>query len=248
MPFDRLATGIDPDLIHWFDSLDSTMNEAARLAHAGAPSGTIVGADEQTRGLGRLGHAWHSEKDAGLYVSFLLRIQVAAADLPVVTLALGLAAAEAITKTAGVPCDLRWPNDVLAGGKKCCGILTQLHAGAIVAGIGINVNHTNFPEEISLQATSLRIVAGHAYSREALLGRLAAAINIFTCILVHDGKEAIFRLFENASSYARGRRVIVDDSMTGTTAGLDSNGFLILHKDDGVDTLVLAGGVRPFEE
>ncbi|HEY3741206.1 MAG TPA: biotin--[acetyl-CoA-carboxylase] ligase [Bryobacteraceae bacterium] len=246
MPFDILKTGLAPERVHWFPTIDSTMHEAARLAQAGVPSGTIVVADEQTSGLGRQGHSWHSQKDAGLYVTFVLRIPVAQGDLPVVTLALGLAAAEAITATAGVACDLRWPNDVLISGRKCCGILTQLHGSAVVAGIGINVNHDEFPDEIARLATSLRIETGKEHSREALLGNLAEAVDGFTGILVQDGKEALFRLFENASSYVRGRRVIVDDSIVGTTAGLDANGFLILRKDDGGDMQILAGGVRPF--
>jgi BirA family biotin operon repressor/biotin-[acetyl-CoA-carboxylase] ligase len=248
MPFDILKTGLDPACVHWFRSIDSTMHEAVRLAQAGAPSGTIVGVDEQTGGLGRQGHTWHSELDAGLYVSFVLRIPVAPSDLPVVTLALGLSAAEAILKTAGVACDLRWPNDVLISGKKCCGILTQLHSPAIVAGIGINVNHSHFPENIGGLATSLRIATGQEQSREILLGNLSAAVDGFTSILVKEGKEALLRLFENASSYVRGRRVKVDNTIVGTTAGLDANGFLILKKDDGGEMLVLAGGVRPLED
>jgi BirA family biotin operon repressor/biotin-[acetyl-CoA-carboxylase] ligase len=247
MPFDKHTTGIDPSLIHWFDSIDSTMLVAARLAQAGAPTGTIVGADEQTAGQGRQGHTWHSEKEAGLYVSLVLRIPVASTDVPIVTLALGLAAAEAITKTAGLACDLRWPNDILINGKKTCGILTQLHGTAIVSGIGINVNHASFPPEISPLATSLLLASGRAHQRETLLGHLSQAVAGFTGILVEDGKEALLRSFENASSYVRGRRVIVDDSMVGTTAGLDPNGFLILEKDDGTEALILAGGVRPFE-
>ena len=247
MPFDKIATGLDPALIHWFGSIDSTMHEAARLAHAGAPSGALVGADEQTAGLGRQGHAWHSETESGLYVSLVLRIPVLPADIPVVTLALGLAAADAITKTAGVACDLRWPNDVLIKGKKACGILTQLHGTAIVAGIGVNVNHTHFPAPIDALATSLRLASGRAHSRETLLGHLAAGVESFTGILVHGGKSELLRLFENASSYVRGRRVIVDESVRGTTAGLNADGFLVLRKDDGVETLILAGGVRPQE-
>jgi BirA family biotin operon repressor/biotin-[acetyl-CoA-carboxylase] ligase len=248
MPFDIFKAGLDPARVRWFPSIDSTMHEAVRLAQAGAPAGTIIGADEQTSGQGRQGHSWHSERDTGLYVSFILRIPVAATDLPVVTLALGLAAAEAISKTAGLACDLRWPNDVLIGGRKCCGILTQLHGSAIVAGIGINVNQSGFPLEIEHLATSLRLESGCEQSREGLLGNLSSAVDCFVDILVEDGKEALLRLFENASSYTRGRRVVVDDTTVGTTAGLDSNGFLILRKDDGVEMLVIAGGVRPFED
>ena len=245
MAFNIYQTGIEPTLVHWFDEIDSTMYEAARLAQTGAVSGTIVGADEQTTGQGRQGHVWHSEKDAGLYVSFVLRVPVALSEVPIVTLALGLAAADAITRTAGIACDLRWPNDVLIDGKKVCGILTQLQGAAIIAGIGINVNHQEFPKEISPVATSLRIATGRPQQRETLLGHLAATVQTYTEVLVKDGRRALLRLFENASSYVRGRRVIVDDSVTGTTAGLNRDGFLILMKDDGKETLVLAGGVRP---
>ena len=247
MPFDTPATGIDRSLIHWFDSIDSTMHEAARLAHAGAPSGTVVVANEQTAGQGRQGHSWHSEKEAGLYASFILRLPVAVGNVPIVTLALGLAAADAITKTAGIACDLRWPNDVLIEGKKVCGILTQLHGTAVVAGIGINVNHAEFPDGITKLATSLRLATGRAQPREALLGHLYAAVHVYTAVLVHEGKNSLLRLFENASSYVRGRRVIVDESLIGTTAGLNSKGFLILKRDDGSETLILAGGVRPYD-
>ena len=246
MPFDKTqTTGIDPRLLHWFPAVDSTMHEAARLAQLGAPHGTIVGADQQTAGLGRQGHTWHSEPDAGLYVSFVLKVAVAITEVPVVTLALGLAAAEAITKTAGVACDLRWPNDVLIQEKKVCGILTQLHSSAIVAGIGINVNHSVFPPALSSLATSLRLASGMVQSRETLLSNLAASVQSFLTILTHDGKESLLRLFENASSYVRGRRVIVEERMTGITAGLNHNGFLTVKQDDGTETIILAGGVRP---
>lgn len=240
-------SGIPAHLMHWSDSVDSTMHEAARLANAGAPSGTVVGADEQTAGQGRQGRAWHSEKGAGLYVSLILRPQgIAVADVPLVTMALGLAAADAITATSGIACDLRWPNDILIQDKKCCGILTQLHGSAIVAGIGINVNHASFPPDLASIATSLRLESGGTrVPREKLLGALWHAAQSYLRILETDGKQAILRLFANASSYVRGRRVIVDDSLLGVTAGLDPNGFLILRKDDGTETTILAGGVRP---
>ncbi len=102
------------------------MIEAGRLAAAGAPSGTVLGAEEQTAGYGRHGRSWHSEPGSGLYVSIILRRHFAPATLPVVTLALGLAAHEAIHKSTDLACDLRWPNDVLIQSKKCAGILTQI--------------------------------------------------------------------------------------------------------------------------
>src|SRR4029077_20415255 len=126
--------------------------------------GTVAGAEEQTEGQGRLGRTWHSERDSGLYVSIVLRHLIPANTVPLVTLALGLAAREAILKATDLACDLRWPNDVLIHAKKCAGILTRLESsgypsgiiagGAIIAGIGINVNHSSFPEELSSIATS----------------------------------------------------------------------------------------------
>ncbi len=234
--------------IHWFPVVGSTMQVAADFASKGCASGTVVGADEQTAGHGRYGRAWHSEAKSGLYLSVVLRLQVPPESLPVVTLALGLAVTEAILSTIGIACDLRWPNDVMAAGKKCCGILVQLHDDAIIAGIGINVNQTVFPEALRALATSLRIVSGVEQSRDLLLENLLASIDSFVETLQVDGKDAILRMFSEASSYVRGRRVVVDQGtawLEGTTDGLDASGFLFLRKDDGQRTLILAGGVRP---
>src|SRR5215475_967557 len=105
---DFLSTRLDGRLITWLDETDSTMYDASRLAKMGCSSGTVVGADRQTAGHGRYGRPWHSEKDAGLYFSVVLRIPIAAEDLPIVTLAAGIAVAEAIGKVTGVGADLRW--------------------------------------------------------------------------------------------------------------------------------------------
>lgn len=179
-------------------------------------------------------------------MSVVLRVPIQPADLPLVTLALGLAAAEAVKSLTGIACDLRWPNDILIEGKKCCGILTQLHGSAVVAGIGINVNHTAFPPELTNIATSLRLAGGTAIDRKVLLERLLDSIDIHCDILCDQGRDAIVQAFSRASSYVYGRRVRLEDTgETGTTDGLDAAGFLILKRDDGRRTTVLAGGVRP---
>ena len=157
------------------------------------------------------------------------------------TLALGLATQSAIHESTGLVCDLRWPNDVMLGDKKVAGVLVQLVDGKAIAGIGINVNHTAFPAD--LEATSLRLSAGRPFSREDILRSLLPAVDAF----VAESPESILRLFAHASSYAAGRRVVVDRPdgiVKGTTAGLDAAGFLIVRQDDGTDTLILAGGVR----
>jgi BirA family biotin operon repressor/biotin-[acetyl-CoA-carboxylase] ligase len=185
-----------------------------------------------------------------LYISEVLRLKLPPGDLPVVTLTLGLAVAEAILNTTGIPCDLRWPNDVMVAGKKCAGILVQLQDDAVIAGIGVNVNQTVFPEELQPLATSLRIVSGREQSRNALFENLLASIDSFLEVLSVHGKDAILRMFSEVSSYVRGRRVVVDQGdavVEGTTDGLDASGFLILRKNDGQRTLILAGGVRPAQ-
>jgi len=234
--------------IEWRDAIDSTMTVASRLAAEGAPSGTVAGAEEQTAGQGRHGRSWHSEPGSGLYVSIVLRRSFTPATLPVVTLALGLAVRDAILRTTDLACDLRWPNDVLIESKKCAGILTTLESSAIIAGIGINVNHSAFPAELSGIATSLRIAGGRLHSRERLLVHLLASIDTYCDLLEKQGRAPVLETFARASSYVSGRRVCVDQDgslLRGTTAGLNDSGFLILRGDDGANNLIVAGGVRP---
>jgi BirA family biotin operon repressor/biotin-[acetyl-CoA-carboxylase] ligase len=234
--------------IEWHTAIGSTMTEASRLAEAGAPSGSVVGAEEQTAGQGRHGRSWHSEAGSGLYVSIVLRRRFTPTALPVVTLALGLAVREAILKTADLACDLRWPNDVLIESKKCAGILTTLESSAIIAGIGINVNHSSFPEGLRSIATSLRIASGHVHSRERLLLSLLASVDTYCDLLEAKGRGPVIETFAGASSYVSGRRVCVDQDgslLRGTTEGLNDSGFLVLRGDDGAKNVILAGGVRP---
>jgi BirA family biotin operon repressor/biotin-[acetyl-CoA-carboxylase] ligase len=250
MPFDLESVRIrlPGRRIDWFQSVNSTMMLAARLARDGSPSGTIVGADGQVAGIGRHGHNWHSEAEAGLYVSIVLRLALNSNVLPVVMLALGIAAQEAIAETAGLQTDLRWPNDLLIGGRKCAGILAQYEGGAIVAGVGINVNHRAFPGEIEPLATSLRLAGSRSISREDLLVALVHSIENVCRILTEQGPSAILEMFTRASSYALGRRVRVEQDgvlLEGVTCGLDPSGFLMVRDDNGKQTTILAGGVRP---
>lgn len=234
--------------VHRYAKLSSTMRRAAELAAEGCPAGTVVVADEQTAGQGRHGRSWHSEPGAGLYMSQVLRVKICPDTLPVVTLALGLAARDAILSTTGLVCDLRWPNDLLIDGRKCAGILVQLDHGALVAGIGVNVNHTAMPEELRDVATSLRIASGREHSVDKLLEALMPAVDGAVEALMAQGKDPVLRLFSEASSYVRGRRVTVEQpggAITGTTDGLDRQGFLVLREDSGKRSIIIAGGVRP---
>ncbi|HVW84104.1 MAG TPA: biotin--[acetyl-CoA-carboxylase] ligase [Bryobacteraceae bacterium] len=225
-------------MIHRLQSTPSTMRDAAALAAQGAPHGTAVVADRQTAGIGRHGHSWHSEPDAGLYLSLILRLPAAT---PALTMALGLAVQQAVNDLAQVSTDLRWPNDVMLNERKLAGIMVQSESGALIAGIGVNVNHSAFPDDLKQIATSLKLETGHAHDREALLTRVIAESLRYAAL----PKEEVLRRFEQRSSYVRGKSVIVDERLTGITAGLDPNGFLLLDTANGVET-VIAGGVRPL--
>ena len=233
--------------IEYHSAIDSTMYRAARLAAEGCASGSVVIAEEQSAGQGRHGRSWHSEAGLGIYCSVVLRLPLAPESLPVLTLALGLAAVDAIWRAAEIRCDLRWPNDVMLGGNKVAGILARRADSAVIAGIGINVNHASFPAALAPEATSLRLYAGRIFSREDLLAALLPSIDRFAETLVEQGREAILRLFANSSSYASGKRVTVQQPggmIEGVTAGLNASGFLVVRTDNGIDNLILAGGVR----
>jgi len=194
--------------------------------------GRIVGAEEQTAGMGRHGRKWISQAGAGLYVSMIL----VAKPVPVIMLALGLATREAIAGGA----DLRWPNDVLLNGKKCAGVLAQLEGDTIIAGIGINVSQTEFPGDLETPATSL-LLEGETVSREDLLVALVESVDRYTRL----SSDEILRQFTNASSYVFGKRVRVEAGLEGITCGLDPAGFLRVREDNGAETTILSGGVRP---
>jgi BirA family transcriptional regulator, biotin operon repressor / biotin---[acetyl-CoA-carboxylase] ligase len=232
--------------LHYFETIASTMTEAARLAVSGAPHGTIVLAEEQTAGIGRLGRSWQSDAELGIYCSILLRLPVEAASLPVINLLLGLATAEAIQKSTHLACDLRWPNDVLINERKVAGILAQVVDGCVIAGIGINVNQTSFPPNLRTAATSLQIEsASRMQSRDRILIDLIESVDGFSSMLVAQGSECIVRAFMSASSYALDRRVLLEeDGRRGITAGLDENGFLLVRFDNGRMERIAAGGVR----
>ena len=249
MPLDLAAirAALPDRHIVWLETCASTMTEAARLAVSGCASGSAVVAEEQTAGQGRYQRTWHSQREAGLYLSIVLRLALAEESARVVTLALGLATAEAIARATDLRPDLRWPNDVLIGDRKCAGILVQVESSALIAGIGINVNQAAFAPEIAASATSLRLASGRPHAREPLLVHLLETVDSFTRMLADGGRGPILRMFARASSYVLGKRVVVDQggsAIEGVTDGLDESGFLVVRRPDGTRTTILAGGVR----
>ncbi|HEY3929742.1 MAG TPA: biotin--[acetyl-CoA-carboxylase] ligase [Candidatus Koribacter sp.] len=243
--------------IHHYFRIGSTNVAAMQAGAAGEPEGSVFLAEEQTAGKGRGGHSWHSEESAGIYCSALMRPRLSPADALVLALAAGVATYDAIKAVTGLSADLRWPNDLLFGVKKFCGILTELNAEAtrvryVVVGIGINVNHKEFPEEINKVATSLRMQSGRTWSRVELTAALLKSLDRVYSLLLRGGSAArkeIIATFQERSSLAKDRRVFVeeDGGYAGISHGLDDRGFLQVTSMGHMRT-VFSGGVRAIED
>lgn len=234
-----------------FDSLPSTNTEAARQAALGAPEGLCVVAREQTAGRGRQQRAWASPKDAGLYFSIVLRPKMEACVWPLITLAAAVAARDALAQACALETDIKWPNDLLAGGRKLCGILAETfetpRGRAVVVGIGINLTNRAFPPEILSTATSVKEQTGRAPDGERLLASLTRALaRRYEILQTEDGASSTVREWESRSTFARGRRVrvaLAGESFEGTTRGLEPDGALRVETDAGRLRVVRAGDV-----
>jgi BirA family transcriptional regulator, biotin operon repressor / biotin---[acetyl-CoA-carboxylase] ligase len=255
--------------IHHCVQADSTNSVALRGAALSSqhpddtPEGAVFLAEEQTAGRGRSAHTWHSERGNGIYCSFLLRPPMTPAESLWLSLIAGVAVQDAVREITGLPADIRWPNDLLLNDKKFAGILTEMSSEGnkvnhAVIGIGINVNHQSFPQELSGTATSLAIEAGKKVDRleiaaalirtvdreyRALLRSMSSPIRTLTLRF-----EPIMRRVESRSSYALGKMVFVDEDggYEGITDGLDPRGFLRVRTEQGV-RMVISGSVRPLQ-
>ena len=234
-----------------FESLPSTNTELARLASEGADEGLSIVADEQTAGRGRLQRAWSSLKGAGLYFSILLRPAIPQDQWPLITFAAALAAADALHEASDLQTDIKWPNDLLSGERKICGILAEtieMPAGrAVIVGIGINLTQNAFPWELSEVATSVAAVTGRPPERETILAALLRALTRWYSLL-HEpgGREKIVAAWANRSTYASGKRVQVNigsEVWQGITSGLEPDGTLRVKTQNGGLRLVRAGDV-----
>jgi BirA family transcriptional regulator, biotin operon repressor / biotin---[acetyl-CoA-carboxylase] ligase len=234
-----------------YESLPSTNTEVARLASQGWEEGLSVIADEQTAGRGRLHRSWLSPKGAGLYFSILLRPKIPQDQWPLITFMAALAASEALFEAAELQTDIKWPNDLLAGERKVCGILAEAieteTGRAVVVGIGINLTGDAFPDELADAATSVAEATGRRADREAILAALLRALARWYSLLHEvDGPEKIVAAWTSKSSYAQGKFVRVtsgDRTFLGTTRGVEKQGALRVETEAEVVELVRAGDV-----
>jgi BirA family transcriptional regulator, biotin operon repressor / biotin---[acetyl-CoA-carboxylase] ligase len=240
--------------LHHFYKIGSTNTAAMAAAADGAQEGCVFLAEEQTAGRGRGAHAWQSARSAGIYCSVILRPALAPSEVLVLSLAAGLAVRSAVVEIdPRVQVDLKWPNDVLIAGKKACGILTEMNAEAtrvryVVVGMGINVNHANFPKELEGAATSLLLATGSEWSRVELTAALLKSLDREYRLLIEqkDARQSILRRFTESSSWVRGKQVRIEENggrVEGTTEGLDERGFLQVRTARGLQT-ILSGTVR----
>jgi BirA family biotin operon repressor/biotin-[acetyl-CoA-carboxylase] ligase len=231
----------------WVETTESTNDDALRAARAGAPHGALFGAETQLHGRGRRGSEWHSESGAGLWFSLLLRPQLGAEVAPALSLCAGLAAREAVAARTSQPVLVKWPNDVLAGGLKIAGILSESQIsgsrlGGVVVGIGLNVEQRAFPQELSTIATSLALLGAKDRAREPLLVDVLAALEKRLKQLQAAGIPGISEELRQHDALF-GKRVRVGEH-EGVAAGIDASGRLLLRTDHGLCEPLTSGHVE----
>ncbi len=233
----------------------STNTDAKVLAMQGAPEGTIVIAEHQTRGRGRLGRTWHSPRSHGIYISFIIRPRLSLQDAPILTPLVAVAVAEALAQGTGLKVFLKWPNDIMVSGKKIGGILTEIgsemdRVDFAVVGVGLNARIWGFPEDLRGKATSIALETSRRISRSSLVrgcldkletvyeqqkqsgfGPLLTRYKALTAVV---GKEATFD--------SGGRR------FSGRVRELDEHGALLVEDGNGKTVRVVSGDINyPFE-
>ncbi|OWA37147.1 biotin--[acetyl-CoA-carboxylase] ligase [Saccharibacillus sp. O16] len=234
---------------------DSTQTEAEKRAREGAPEGTLVVAEEQTSGRGRQGRPWHSPPGRGVWMSAVLRPEGPLTAVPQLTLLTAVAVCRAIRLVSGVEAGIKWPNDLLADGRKLCGILLEavVEDGGVlhcIMGIGIDANllETDYPEELRERVTSLRRESGKAVDRSALI---AAVMNEFEALYelyAERGFEPIRLLWESLS-VTLGREIAVRDprgERRGIAHGLGEHGELLMRTEDGQVVPVYSGDIELY--
>lgn len=269
VPFNPAAAPLDIDQVrqqlipqrlgvklHYFAELGSTNTRARELAERGAQEGEVVIADAQTQGRGRLGRRWESPARRNLYFSILLRPTLAPAHAAQITLMAAVALAETLDFFIEPAAEIKWPNDILVGGRKLAGVLTEAACSAdiiehVILGIGVNVNYRReeMPEDIRVRAISLADLSGGFVARENVLARLIHALDRCYGVLEQSGFDALRTRWE-ARFALRGKRVRVehlDQMIVGRARGIAADGALLVEDESGSLQNVYAGDVIALE-
>jgi BirA family biotin operon repressor/biotin-[acetyl-CoA-carboxylase] ligase len=248
----RLKTVLLGRRVLVYEKIGSTNNQAAILAAQGTEEGTLILAETQTEGKGRLGRTWFSPPSVNLYLSVIFRPRIEPAQATMLTLLAGVTVALAIRQQTRLIAQLKWPNDVLIGEKKVAGILAELAADGqiikyLILGIGLNVNleASMLPPELSETATSLKAESGRAVSRLDMLQTLVNQLERWYTVFLDQGATPILKEYSRLSNtIGQHIKVICPDKVVeGEAVGLALNGGLILRERDGTSTTIFTGDV-----
>ncbi len=237
----------------YFEQIGSTNEQARKLADNGAAEGTVVIADSQSSGKGRLGRDWSSPAGVNLYLSVILRPNISPRFATQMTFLSAIAVAQAIEATGSFEPQLKWPNDVMLGGCKVAGLLNELNAETeqvhyLVLGIGVNLNMTTeqFPTDLRTPATSLLLDGGEQVSRRQFTQALLQSLDQLYSVYLQSGFQPIKEAWERRCNMLN-QWVEVDCQnrlQVGQVSGVDETGALLLALAGGVTERVLVGDVR----
>lgn len=235
----------------FFEETDSTNIQARRLGEQGAVHGTLAVAEAQTSGRGRRGKTWVSPRGSSVFMSILLRPPLHPSKASMLTLVAALAVSEGIEAVTKQRCLIKWPNDLVLGGKKVCGILTEMQAEMeeiryVVVGMGINVNLKSFPEEVSQVATSLYLESGCMVSRNQLIWASMEAFERYyhEFMTTHDMSSLIQTYESRLANRDKHVKVLAaKDGFQGICLGIDNKGELLVRTEDGQIRSVMSGEV-----
>lgn len=239
-------------MIHYFETIDSTNSKAYELALRGAKEGELVIAESQEKGKGRLGRNWFSPPFVNLYLSVILRPDIPPQQSSFITLMAAVATADAIQKFTGLVPLIKWPNDILLGGRKVAGLLNEIHSEMdrihfIILGLGVNLNVDGklFPKEVRGLATSLKKETGRTVSRKAFLQLLLKELEEWYILFMEKGAAPILKAWRDRARI-KGRRIKVHsfkETLIGVAMDIDSDGGLILETTEGRKKVV-AGDIE----
>ena len=244
--------------IDYHAEIDSTNLRARKLAAQGAPEGTVVIAERQTNGRGRLGRNWSSQSGLGLWFSLILRPQVSVSDLGIVTILTAVSLSRAIREATGIQVQVKWPNDLLYQGSKLAGILAELNGeldrvNYLILGIGLNVNHetADFPEELREKATSLRLIKQTVFDRKPILQQFLEEFENCYATLGQGRMDAVIE-YAREHSATLGKQVVINQGfgriLTGTALDLDWDGSLWLEDPEGRRVKIYSGEIIETSE
>ena len=247
---DQIHTKWAGKTVHFAKETDSTNLWIKRLAKEGAPQGTLALAEFQSAGRGRLGRSWEVPEGTSVMMSILLRPEFEPQYAPMLTLVMGMAVAKAV-KLLGFEVSIKWPNDVVIGGKKICGILTEMSADMdqihyVIVGIGINVQMTDFPKEIQNTATSLKLVTGKTLLRNKLLAKVLEEFEVlYEQFVSAESLKNLKAEYESRLANKDNRVNVLAPSgaWQGICLGIKEDGALLVQREDGKVEEVIAGEV-----